>query len=378
MNEFDHLLTESCKMFRALEESNPNSVIDRMESVEDMAQEFWESRYLFGLVNYNAGDFESALQNFTQSLNRQPYDELSQFYLGNCYIRFRKFKEAKICFKNAVKVRNSFKEAVNNLAITAQSIMQGYVKKSDWENLYWNVSSSLNFDVENSEACLDIPIFINNRDRVGCLSKLIDWLLESGYRRIYILDQDSTYPPLLEFYEIFRKDPRVHVLRMKNFGFQCIWQSGILEDLDVQTPYVYTDSDILPICGKNIVQELLKTLARHPFAKKVGAKLIFEDITCQNADFYREIQSNYYQESRRISPNEFFMPNDTTFSVYRNLRHYSCIYSIVRTDLEIRHLPWYYDFNNLPEDEKYYVEHSNSNSTFSKQLKSHSSSSLNL
>lgn len=46
----------------------------------------------------------------------------------------------------------------------------------------------------------DIPIIINNYNRLTMLKKLIDSLTSRGYTNIVILDNQSTYPPLLEWY----------------------------------------------------------------------------------------------------------------------------------------------------------------------------------
>ena len=67
--------------------------------------------------------------------------------------------------------------------------------KGDITMFPWN--SWLNIKDEDYQ---QIPIFINSRDRLICLQRLIDWLQNAGYRNIYILDNDSTYPKLLNYY----------------------------------------------------------------------------------------------------------------------------------------------------------------------------------
>jgi hypothetical protein len=44
------------------------------------------------------------------------------------------------------------------------------------------------------------PIFVNCRDRLESLLALLDFLERAGQEQIYLLDNDSTYPPLLEYY----------------------------------------------------------------------------------------------------------------------------------------------------------------------------------
>ena len=371
MQKLDNVMIPSYRVFKAIAEHDKLSVAKFLTELNEInptiTDDFFESRYLFARAMYELEDFESARHFFILALENNEYDELVNFYLGNIFLRLRKFSEAKKCFEKALFIKDFFPEARNNLSIVNCSMLQGFIKEADYKKIDWNISSSLNFDVENAEACLDIPIFINNRDRVECFKQQITWFLDAGYRKIFVLDQDSTYPALLDFYSTFRRDSRVHVLRMKNFGHQCVWISAVLEDLDIRTPYVYTDSDMIPSnCPRNLVQELLRSLEKNSFVKKVGARLISEDITCQNRSLFKEICSEYYQDSRLISSNEYFAPVDTTFAVYRNVRHYNCIYSIVRRDISFRHLPWYYDSNNLPIDEKYYIEHANSSSTYKK------------
>ena len=65
-----------------------------------------------------------------------------------------------------------------------------------------------------------------------------------------------------------------------------------------------------------------------------------------------------------MEDNVYFGGVDTTFALYRNYRHYNVHISARTTGKYMaRHLPWYYDYQNLPEDERYYAEHANNSST---------------
>ena len=48
-------------------------------------------------------------------------------------------------------------------------------------------------------ARFDPPIVICSRDRVWCLRRLVDWLERAGHERIVIVDNASTYEPLLDY-----------------------------------------------------------------------------------------------------------------------------------------------------------------------------------
>ena len=53
----------------------------------------------------------------------------------------------------------------------------------------------------NKKSIFDTPIIINNYNRLEYLKDLIAWLESAGMKKIYIIDNLSTYPPLLEFYK---------------------------------------------------------------------------------------------------------------------------------------------------------------------------------
>ena len=68
-----------------------------------------------------------------------------------------------------------------------------------------------------------VPIVINNFNRVNTLITLIHGLEIRGYNNIYIIDNNSTYPPLLEYY----KDCSYPIYMLnKNIGHLAIKSSG--------------------------------------------------------------------------------------------------------------------------------------------------------
>ena len=61
---------------------------------------------------------------------------------------------------------------------------------------------------------VQVPVFINCRDRLTPLAQLVDWLERAGQEEIYLIDNDSAYEPLLAWYErtphaVIRLDERV-------------------------------------------------------------------------------------------------------------------------------------------------------------------------
>ena len=285
---------------------------------------FFYLNYIVGMANYLDGDYQKAaayLERYIEARAQNDYDpdEIAELYLKNAVDNEPKF------------IRH-------------------------------------NYDLD----CWKAPIFINARDRVDVMKNLIDWLLDAGYKNLIVLDNASTYPPLFEFYQKLRADGRVRVIELKkNLGFKALWLSGVLDELNIQTPYVYTDPDVIPIerCPKNVVERLLQILRRNTFIKKVGLGLVCDDLTIADGQKYAAIEQSYYDGSN-VGDELFYAQVDTTFALYQNLRHYSLRFSLRTTgDLMLRHLPWYFDYDNLPPDEKYYLEQADRSSTIARTLR---------
>ena len=204
----------------------------------------------------------------------------------------------------------------------------------------------------------DIPIFINSRDRLGTLQDLILRLLELGQRTVVVLDNGSTYAPLLRYYREIEKHG-IRVVRLPNLGHRALWDSGVLRTLGVTGAYAYTDSDIALGEGfpKDFMRRLLLCLSKHPYLVKAGLALEYRDITFYDREKIQAIESKLYEIP--LAKDAYFADVDTTFAVYRgSIRHYVRGPSArLAGALTARHLPWYYDETNRPADETYYMEH---------------------
>ena len=160
-----------------------------------------------------------------------------------------------------------------------------------------------------------VPVFIVNRNRLGALQRLVDWLLAAGTRRIVILDNASDYPPLLRYYDNLPEGAKA-LLLPDNHGPYVLWEQGVHRNLD--TPYVVTDSDVVPTdeCPADLIGALLEQLQRHPSAKKVGCGLRIDNLPdCYGeAETVRRWESQFWE--RPIAPGVFAAPVDTTFAIY--------------------------------------------------------------
>jgi hypothetical protein len=213
-----------------------------------------------------------------------------------------------------------------------------------------------------------IPVIINNRDRLTTTKKLVEDLFSLGYRDITIIDNGSTYPPLLEWYNVgrFKYDsyfyPNVHW--SENLGQLAIYNSGLINQFKHYPWIAYTDSDIElnPNTPINFIQVMISISERYGY-DKCGLALRIDNLPDTDyANKAREWEGKYWEN--KIFHNIFIADVDTTFSIikpnlpfmYKSLR--------VAGELTARHIPWYNDINNLNEEELYYAEHSDNFSTY--------------
>lgn len=204
-----------------------------------------------------------------------------------------------------------------------------------------------------------IPIIINNFNRLTFLAMLIDALECRGYTNIYIIDNASTYPPLLDYYA---KTPYT-VFRLKeNVGYLSLWETGIYKQFSNRY-FVYTDSDVVPVdeCPGDFLNYFLSLMHKYPRAMKVGFSLKIDDLpeTFGKKEQVVAWESRFW--ARPLEKNVYKAAIDTTFALYRpNLKKGASFQDfMIRTGgaCTARHMPWYNDDTHLSEEEKYYIEH---------------------
>ncbi|RZK25788.1 MAG: hypothetical protein EOO43_04615, partial [Flavobacterium sp.] len=113
------------------------------------------------------------------------------------------------------------------------------------------------------------PIFINNRNHYTFLKELIDWFDKNGFTNYYVIDNDSTYPPLLDYYKNYLKGRVIFLQR--NVGHLSFWKEGLINRVK-NSFYIYTDSDILPVLESNpaFISDLYDAFKKYSFALKAG------------------------------------------------------------------------------------------------------------
>lgn len=204
----------------------------------------------------------------------------------------------------------------------------------------------------------NIPIIINNFNRLECLIQITDKYVACGYQNIVIIDNASTYPPLLEYYA--HCPYKVHRLK-KNMEFPALWVSGLYDQFYKDNYYVYTDPDILPDdqCPPDFIHHFYKLLSKHPELDKAGFSLRIDNLP----DHYHlkaavlEIESPYWQKKK--SNAYYSAPIDTTFALYRPGIKGTVDINSGRSlpPYVALHLPWYSDSNHPTEETIYYRNH---------------------
>lgn len=205
----------------------------------------------------------------------------------------------------------------------------------------------------------NIDVFIISYNRFTYLKSIVDWLENLGFKNIHIVDNNSTYPPLLEYLNKSKHD----VVRLShNYGHLVIWNSNKFDLIVKNKYYIVTDCDVLPMneCPNDIVEYFISILDKYKNITKVGFSLNIDDIP----DHYIYKKNVLLWEKKfwekKIKNNLYDAPIDTTFALYRpniypgNKKWWKSI----RTGYpySARHLPWYSNISEINKEEAYYQE----------------------
>ena len=201
----------------------------------------------------------------------------------------------------------------------------------------------------------DIPIFICNFNRFGPTKRLVESLLSRNYTNIIILDNASEYPALLEWYATC--PAKVHRFPT-NEGQGTLKRIPDYQHIINNQLYVYSDSDVIPVDEAPVdFIDHMAEIMREKHIPKLGLSLKYDDLP----DCYKHKQEVMNHESV-ITRLPFFdhkycriykFPVDTTFAVCGTpLCDYDGRAWRTGWPYSARHAPWYYDSNNLPEDEQ--------------------------
>lgn len=213
----------------------------------------------------------------------------------------------------------------------------------------------------------NIPVFINNINRLTTTKKLVEDLKLRGYREIYILDNNSTYPPLLEWY---KTNPCNVWMLGANFGQLAIYNCGAINKFENHEWVAYTDSDIElnPATPNNFISTLIKGAEKWG-TTKAGLALKIDDLPDNDyANKFKEWEGKYWVNV--LEEGVYKADVDTTFCVIKPSLPFSYTSIRIADILTAKHIPWYSDLDNLSEEEQYYIDHSEDFSTYKRYYNS--------
>lgn len=203
---------------------------------------------------------------------------------------------------------------------------------------------------------MSIKVVINNRNRLTTTKNMVEHLLRlNPNEEIIILDNGSTYPPLLEWYKSI--DDKVEVRMLPNHGHLAFWTIGL--DKSIGEHFIYTDSDIElnPNFPSDWKERMLSLMNRHD-CKKVALALRIDDLP-ENYAFATQVKRNEaIWWLKEVEKDVYQADTDTTFALLKNFND-NCFPSLrmAHEEMIAKHAPWYHDIKNLDDEEKYYLEH---------------------
>lgn len=210
-----------------------------------------------------------------------------------------------------------------------------------------------------------IPVIINNRDLLTWPKAMVEKIKTyDNVGEIIIIDNASTYKPLLDWYGT---NPCT-VIKVVNIGHKAPWILGILDNLDCDY-YVVTDPDLgIENTPTNTLTYLTENLDKYNL-QKLGLGLEWEP-TPMNSPYFNHIfnyEKKRFNNSRIISNIHLDVAIDTTFAIYRkSSKDYFIGGACTGGEYRAKHYPWYLteeDRNNNKEF-MYYIKNASNSSSF--------------
>lgn len=222
-----------------------------------------------------------------------------------------------------------------------------------------------------------MTIFIMNWQWLSWPQAQAKFLTDCGHE-VIIVDNGSTYPPLLEWYKtcpykvVFTEPEKLTTYN------RFIWEMGLPDIYTKDNYYGVTDSDLeLEGIPKDFAEVLIGDIERSPGILKSGFALRTDDLpNTPYANRYREGEKNNF--NNQDEHGFYSIPVDTTFAIYSKERcnNLGAMWrpegaSVPSSFLDnfyfyrshrspapyiARHLPWYMNIDNLTEEQQYHIK----------------------
>ena len=233
-----------------------------------------------------------------------------------------------------------------------------------------NFNQLIRLQIKNPKS---IPIIIINFNQLDYLKKLIHFLQERKFENIIIIDNHSTYPPLLEYY-MSLKNVKIEMME-ENFGNMVFFKNESLQEKYGKGFFVLTDADIVP--NENLPEDFMKVMMsilikEFNTVNKVGFALDIENIPEYYVfkDKVIRWEKKFWKKKYKETPLSYKAYIDTTFAIYKpfyptKFNHQEFLEGVrLAGDFTAIHGGWFVDINNLTEEQIYYQETSSSASSW--------------
>jgi hypothetical protein len=201
-----------------------------------------------------------------------------------------------------------------------------------------------------------IPAFIINRNLLTWPKLMIKWMEKIPEIEPIIFDNNSSYAPLLEWYEA---DP-CQIIRMPfNSGHIGIFQTDIFNYISGNY-YIIADPDFdmthIPL---DVIDKMKYGLEKYTSYGKCGLAIHIDDLPDAFPGKYDIInwEQKYWEHPLE---DDFYLAHvDTTFALYDKRRLIGHTYEAIRIagPYTARHIPWYLTKYNMSDEFLYYCEH---------------------
>lgn len=304
--------------------------------------------------------FQVINEQFSPELNHICFSQerYREFYEKPIFRKLRLIKaqiiKSKKILKKLLEIRFSYSKFIE------------YIYSEQIHSLIWLTNKTVR---RQKSKPYTIPIIIINYNRLTDLRLMVDFFVSINHQNIVIVDNASTYQPLLKYYDEIKG--RVKVLIMdKNYGHLVLWQNEELYKKFMSGYYIVSDSDIIPNkdLPRNYLLKMLGLLDHYEKITKVGFALDIDNIPdCfKSKDKVIKWEQKYWDNP--IDRDVYVADTDTTFALYRPNYKYSkpnFLKAIrIAGNFTAIHRGWYIDSRNLSEEDIYYYKTSNASNTW--------------
>jgi len=200
-----------------------------------------------------------------------------------------------------------------------------------------------------------IPVYINNWNILTWVRTMAAYLEKIPEAAIFIIDNNSTYQPLLDWYDRCPYD----IIRLpenlgSRHGYNVVLKGSEHKRRFGSDFFAFTDAD-LDICGcpPDILEVLQEGHRRHNI--KTGLSIEINDVPETSLTYDGVVIDRCYWENK-LDDMFYDSAVDTTFALYHK-DSFEYDYKAIRSErpYTARHLPWYFTPDTEMSDEEVFM-----------------------